>query len=114
MSDDEARYEALLASVTPLAELLTEMNQQGTQAYAPIVEDLLRSRSRDIAEIERTLDGLLDFCAYDPALALYKRLCRHLWDLDQARAVSYVHAYRELWDSDDLGADVPNADGVPG
>lgn len=45
-------------------------------------------------------------------LALYKRLCRHLWDLDPTRAAAYVHAYRELWDSEERSATEPGAHGV--
>jgi type I restriction enzyme R subunit len=44
-------------------------------------------------------DGLLDFCAYPPALQLYKRLCRHYWEIDPVATSSYINAYRELWSS---------------
>ncbi len=70
-------YDSLLQSLKGFAESLQSLNQQAVREYTPIVESILRSRSRDISHIEYTLDGLLDFCGYEPALVLYKKLCRH-------------------------------------
>ena len=88
--------------LTALASRIQELNQRAAREYAPLVEDLLRSGSRDVRRIEQTLDGLLDFCGYDPVLMLYRRLCRHYWDIDPAAAARYVRFYREMWDSASL------------
>lgn len=55
---------------------------------------------RDARHIEGTLDGLLDFCSYEPALRLYKKLCRYYFHINPNATVKYVDAYRELWDSE--------------
>ena len=68
--------------------------------YTPVVDALLRTGSRDVRAIEQTLDGLLDFCGSDPALQLYRRLCRHYFSINAAATAYYVHAYREMWDSE--------------
>jgi hypothetical protein len=68
--------------------------------YTPVVEAILRSRSRDARQIERTLSGLLDFCSHPLALLLYRRLCRHYFEIDPEATVFYVEAYRERWDSE--------------
>jgi hypothetical protein len=31
-------------------------------------------------------------------LVLYKKLCRYYYEIDAEAAVSYVHAYRKMWD----------------
>jgi hypothetical protein len=49
--------------------------------YTPIVEDIVSSGSRDVGAIEQALDGLLEFCGSDPALQLYRRLCRHYFSI---------------------------------
>lgn len=54
------------------------LNREAEAAHAPLVEDILRTRSRDVHDIERTLDGLLAFCGDERLLLLYRRLCRHL------------------------------------
>jgi hypothetical protein len=32
---------------------------------------------------------------------LYRRLCRHYWQFNPEATVSYINAYREMWDSED-------------
>ena len=89
-----------------LIDLVRRVRALGPHAvrqYGPVVDDILRSGSRDAARIERTLDGMLDFCDHAPMLALYKALCRRDWAIDPEAAVSYVQAYRERWDSDEQG-----------
>ena len=98
----ENSYDRMMKSVTGLARQICALNKQAVRQYKPIVESILRDRSRDVRHIEHTLDGLLDFCGHDPALKLYRRLCRHYWDIDPVATAQYVHAYREMWDSENL------------
>ena len=95
-------YAALLKSVTALARELQDLQAVAVAQYTPVVETLIATASRDSRQIERTLDGLLDFCGYGPALHLYRRLCRHYFDIDPVATVSYINAYREMWDSDEV------------
>lgn len=88
------------AGMTALVAQMEVLNRRAEQEYSPIVEEILRSGVRDIRQIEQTLDGLLDFCGHPPVLALYRRLCRHYWEIDPAAAADYVRSYRERWDSD--------------
>ena len=82
--------------------------------YTPVVENILHSRSRDTHHIEHTLDGLLGFCCSEPALVLYKKLCRHLWELDPVAAAWHVNAYREMWDSEEIGKSEKEPNGEEG
>lgn len=88
------------ASITDLARQVQGLNQRAVEQYQPVVEEIIRTGCNDIRHIEHTLDGLLDFCDYDPALQLYKQLCRHYWQIDPVATASYINAYRELWDSE--------------
>jgi hypothetical protein len=105
-------HEDLLQSLRGLAEGLRSLNQQAVREYSPVVESILRSRSRDIKQIEHTLDGLLGFCGYEPALVLFKTLCRHYWEIDPVATADYINIYREQWDSDEAepaeDADAPD------
>jgi len=93
-------YDAMQA-IRTLAGSMRDLQRQAAQAYLPVVDDILRTRSRDTQHIEHTLDGLLDFCGHEPVLQLYKKLCRYYWDIDPAATAYYVKAYREYWDSDE-------------
>jgi hypothetical protein len=99
---DESSYQGLVHSIRGIAESLNALNRQAVREYEPIVESILRSRSRDTGHIEHTLDGLLGFCGYEPALVLFKKLCRHYWEIDPAATARQIHAYREFWDSDEI------------
>lgn len=94
-------YDNMFASIRDLASGIHALNQRAVREYTPIVEDILRSHIPDTHHIEHTLDGLLDFCGYEPALHLYKKLCRHYYYINPTATVEYVEAYRELWDSDE-------------
>jgi len=94
-------YDTMFQSIREIAESLQSLNQQAVREYTPIVESILRSRSRDTSHIEHTLDGLLSFCGYEPALALFKKLCRHYWELDPVATASHIYAYRDMWDSEE-------------
>jgi hypothetical protein len=93
-------YDTLLQSIRGIAKEVGLLQERAVREYRPVVEGILRRGCRDARQIERTLDGLLDFCAYEPALVLYKRLCRHYWELDPVATAFYINAYREMWDSE--------------
>jgi hypothetical protein len=97
MNSDDATYQAIRS----LARGVRDLQQQAAQQYQPVVDDILRTRSRDIRHIEHTLDRLLDFCGHEPVLRMYKNLCRHYWDINPAATADYINAYREYWDSDE-------------
>ena len=88
-------------SIAQLADEIDAINRRAAREYAPLVEAILRTRSRDTRQIEQTLDDLLSFCCYEPALDLYRRLCRHYWDIDPATTALYVDTYRTTWDTDE-------------
>lgn len=94
-------YQGLVHSIKGIAESLNALNRQAVREYEPVVESILRSRSRDSRHIEHTLDGLLGFCGHEPALVLFKKLCRHYWEIDPVATARQIHAYREFWDSDE-------------
>lgn len=95
MSGDDAMH-----AIRALAGSMQDLERRAAQQYLPIVEDILRTGSRDAQHIEQTLDGLLDFCGHEPVLQLYKKLCRHYMDIDPVGTVYYINAYREQWDND--------------
>lgn len=94
-------YPELLNSTHVLARELQELQAVAVAQYTPAVETLIATGNRDAGQIERTLDGLLDFCGYDPTLDLYRRLCRHYFAIDPVATASYISAYREMWDSEE-------------
>ena len=87
-------------AIVDLVRSLRDLQQRAAQQYKPVVDGILLTRSCDIRHIEHTLDRLLDFCGHEPVLEMYKKLCRHYWDIDSAATAYYINVYREYWDSD--------------
>lgn len=98
-----SEFDAIAGGLDTFVGQLQQLQLQAAQQYQPVVDALVRTGSRDVQQIEHTLDGLLDFCGHAPVLEMYRRLCRHYWDIDPAATAYYVKAYRERWDSEDDG-----------
>lgn len=90
-------FDSLVANLTPLAESLRGAEEHAFVQYTPIVESILHSRSRDVRHIELTLDALLDLAGHPTGLQLFRRLCRHYWDIDSVATAEYVLIYRDRW-----------------
>jgi hypothetical protein len=90
-----------VAEIRALAATLHDLHRQQVAALSPIVQNLIRCQSRSAQEIERTLDHLLGCACIPEGLALFKALCRYYYAINPAATASYVHAYREMWDSEE-------------
>lgn len=94
-------FDALVESIGSIAERMQNPQRQAAQQYKTVVDNILHSGCRDSKKIEQALDGLLDFCGHEPVLRLYKRLCRHYWDIDPTVTADYIKAYRVHWDNEE-------------
>jgi hypothetical protein len=92
-------------AIVALAWEVRNLQGRAAQLYRPVVEEILRTGSRNAADIERTLDGLLDFGGHESVLAMYRQLCRHYWAIDPTATADYVRAYRERWGSEEDGGE---------
>jgi len=90
----------LVQSISEIAQAGHRLAWQAEKQYALEVEDILRTRCRDPQRIEHQLDGMLDF-GFDGAMVqLYKKLCRYYFGISPIATVSYVYAYRDIWDEE--------------
>jgi hypothetical protein len=64
----------------------------------PIINNLIQINSRNITEIEKVLDELLDFTTDKNILKLFKNLCRYYYSIDPVTASEYVFIYKKMWD----------------
>jgi hypothetical protein len=92
--------DALLTSILPLVREQQRLARLAEQQYSPEVDDIIRGKSRDMNRIEHLLDGMLGFCFDGDMLRLYKRLCRYYFEENPQSTAFYVHAYREMWDTE--------------
>jgi hypothetical protein len=88
------------AAIKALAGTLHDLHRQKADILAPTVQSLIKTRSRNIREIEHTLDHLLDCACIPEGLALFKSLCRHYFTFNPTATAQYINFYREMWDSE--------------
>ena len=99
-SKSKQRMDDLVKSISVLAKARNQLAHQAEQRYAPEVADVLRTQCRDPQRIEHLLDGMLDF-GFDAAMVrLYKKLCRHYFEIDPMATASHIYAYRDMWDEE--------------
>jgi hypothetical protein len=92
--------DSLVCNLATLAESLRGAEEHAIAQYTPIVEAILRRRSHDVRHIECMLDGLLSVASHPAGLELFRRLCRHYWEIDPAATAEYVLIYRKTWDDE--------------
>ena len=113
----ETSMEDLVRNISEIAKTGQKLARRAEHQYSAEVEAILKVKSRDSQRIERCLGGILDFCFDDGILSLFKKLCRYYYAIDPEATVSYVNAYREMWDEgeekDELVTNCDRFQGVP-
>jgi hypothetical protein len=108
MKKHESDMDDLVQKIGAIYEKTKGLAQQAVKQYSVEVESIIRERSQDAKRIEWCLSYMLDFCFDDKMLLLYKKLCRYYYYIDPKATVSYVYAYREMWDEQESQEDEIN------
>lgn len=85
-------------AIIDVAKKIQILSKKAIVEYGREVEGILKTNCREKRNIERVLDGMLDFCFDHKMLELYRKLCRFYYDINQGAATRYVHYYRDMWD----------------
>lgn len=106
-------YKEFLEGIKGFAHQIQALQKQALNEYKPIVENIIENRNSNVKQIEGVLDRLIEVAADGEGLELYRRLCRHLYSLNQQSALFYVQSWKEMWDEEGeqfgrRGTDVPN------
>ena len=89
--------------IIKIVESIELLHKQAYYIYAPLVEDLCSRSDASMDEVEHMLDHLLDFCASDEILGLYKKVCRNFFDKYPQSIADYILIYREMYETDEDG-----------
>ena len=84
--------------LSKLAVQIDRINELAYIQYKPIAHDLC-GRVATINEVEQALDRMLDFCGCDKILNLFKKICKHYYEIYPEMIAYEINAYREFWDS---------------
>lgn len=65
--------------IQELANRLRSLRDEAFTQYSRLVEQVLNDRITDKRDLERIMDGLLDFCDEERFIEIYRKLCRHIY-----------------------------------
>jgi len=72
-------YESHLKELEETIRALNRLRDSAFAQYSTLVDSVLRDEISDQRQLERIMDGLLDFCDEERFLQIYKKLCRHIF-----------------------------------
>jgi hypothetical protein len=90
-----------LNDIESIVKELNALSKSNLEIFTNIVDDIIKSNSKDEKYIELTLDRLLDFCFDDENVLLYKKLCRYYLTINQKATEDYVKFYFEMYGEED-------------
>lgn len=85
-----------------LAESINKITEDAFLIYEEQVDRIYLNKVKDEKEIERVIDGLLEYCYDEKILLLFKKICRYYYEINSAVTSEYVNIYRDLWDDEYL------------
>jgi len=83
-----------------IVTLQREAVKQTLIYWKPEAEKIINTKSKDINNIEHTLDALCEVAFDDEVLNIFKKLCRYYYDIDPQATAQQIQFYREMWDND--------------
>ncbi len=87
-------YSAALDAVKETVEALNKLTDQALVQYTALVDSAVAGHITDERELERIMDGLLDFGDDERFLAIYKRLCRHIFYKHPQMVGEHIYLWR--------------------
>lgn len=91
----------LLKEMRSIIESRTDLAIEAYPIYELLVKNILRNKSKNIQEIERLLDGLLDFCFDEKFLLLYRKVCGYYYTISPEKTFEYIGYYKEMYDPEE-------------
>lgn len=88
----------LLNHFRSLAKKIEFLGRRALILLLPKVKEIMESESKDVMDIERTLDALISIGNYQPAVGVFKKLCRYYSRINREDAARYQQYFDEMWD----------------
>lgn len=97
----ENEYNALMKSVSGIAEQMKGIYDRAYIAYKPLVDDIC-SRHAEEKEVDWLLSWLLDFAGDRRVLGLYKQVCRAYRQIYPDIVAFYIMDYFNMYEPERL------------
>lgn len=97
----EQTSENLYQNISPIVKQMKGVYNDALKAYTPQVNDICNKNASE-KDVERMLDLLLDFCADERMLSLFKQVCGSYWHKYPNSIAFYIIEYRKWYDPKSL------------
>ena len=94
MTTENEEYTQTFEHIKELAAAMKGLYDQAYQVYSSMVNDVLSDRITKERDIEKVMDGLLDYAEDERFIKLYKDLCRHVYRHDPKLVGEHVALFR--------------------
>ena len=91
-------YEKLMEEIKETVEKITELYDIAYQQYSFAVNEVLVDHITDEKQIQRILDGIIDFGDDTRFIALTRKLCRHIYYRYPQLVGDFVSMFRLLFE----------------
>jgi len=99
-------YESHLKELEETIYALNRLRDSAFAQYTTLVDSVLRNEITDQRQLERIMDGLLDFCDEERFLQIYKKLCRHIFYRHPQMVGEHIRLFRaQFEDADEPGSE---------
>ena len=98
---ENAMEEQFEKEIHSLAQQIKGLHDQAVAVYTPLVDDIC-ARIAPMKEVEWLLDYMFGFAGEERMLLLYKRVCRHYWQVYPEMIAWHIMEYRKEYDPESL------------
>lgn len=86
------------AEIRETVREISRLMDNAYEQYSQLVEQVLKGRITENQEIERIMDGLVDFGDDPRLLELYKTLCHHVYNKHPALVREHIALFRSQFE----------------
>lgn len=90
-------YQKMFDDLRVIIETTNQLKRAAYKRYTTLVDSVLENKITGEAEIERIMDGLMDYGDDTDFLELYRKLCRHVYYHYPALVGEHVALFRALF-----------------
>ena len=90
-------YQKVFDDLRVIIETTNQLKRAAYKRYTTLVDSVLENKITGEAEIERIMDGLMDYGDDTDFLELHRKLCRHVYYHYPALVGEHVALFRALF-----------------
>lgn len=96
-----------MEEIQSIIEKISSLRDTAFERFSALTEDVTENRITDIQKIEWIMDCLGDFLDEDRFIALYRKICKHIYFNYPEIVGEHISLYKAIWMTKDDEPDYP-------